>query len=58
MTQTKTIVINFAINSLIFYVIGRTIRGHQTGLRLGLVGGIVSGLVTWHIDTQSEETHD
>ena len=49
MTEIKNFTINFALNSLIFYVIGRKVRDHQTGLRLGLIGGVVSGLIAWRI---------
>lgn len=54
MTLKKNLVINFALNSLLFYVIGRKLRGHRTGLRLGVIGGILSGLTVWYIDTRSE----
>jgi hypothetical protein len=58
MTPRKNLTINFALNSLIFYVLGRKLRGHQTGLRLGLIGGALSGFVVWYIDAQSDGTDD
>lgn len=57
MALKKNIAINVVLNSLIFYVIGRTLRDHQTGLRLGLIGGILSGTTVWYVDTQTEGAH-
>lgn len=52
----KNIAINFVLNALIFYVIGRKLRGHQAGVRFGLLGGVLSGLTVWYVDTQAEGT--
>ena len=56
MTKAKDFAINFVLNSLIFYVIGRKIRGHRTGLRLGLIGGTISVLAVWYTHAKSDAT--
>lgn len=56
MTLAKNLAINSALNGLLFYGIGRKLRGHRTGVRLGLVGGILSGFAVWYIDTRSDDT--
>lgn len=54
MTRPKTLVINVAINSLLFYAVGRWVRGHRSGVALGIVGGIVSGISVSRIDQEAE----
>jgi hypothetical protein len=34
MTWTKTIAVNIVLNAILFYVIGRWLRGHRTGVRV------------------------
>jgi hypothetical protein len=58
MNPIPTVAINFGLNSLIFYAIGRKLGGHRTGVRLGLIGGIVSALAALYTGTQSENSHD
>ena len=58
MNPIPTVAINFVLNGLIFYAIGRKLRGHQTGVRLGLVGGIVSALAALYIGINSEDPND
>jgi hypothetical protein len=53
MNRLGTVAVNFALNALIFYVIGRKFRGHRTGVRLGLAGGIVSALAALYIEARS-----
>jgi hypothetical protein len=53
MNRIRTGAINFALNALIFYIIGRKLRGHRTGVRLGLAGGIVSALAALYIEARS-----
>ena len=56
MTLGKNLAINFGLNGLLFYGVGRKLRGHQTGLRLGVIGGVLSVLTVWYIDTRFEDT--
>jgi hypothetical protein len=58
MTRKTNVVMNFALNALIFYGIGRKLKGHQTGVRLGLAGGLFSALVASRMDSQPGETDD
>jgi hypothetical protein len=58
MNSLPTVAINFGLNDLIFYAIGRKLGGHRTGVRLGLIGGIVSALAALYIGTKSEDSHD
>lgn len=55
MSRTANFVINVALNGLVFYAIGRTLRDHRTGLRLGLVLGLVSGFATVVMEDRIEE---
>lgn len=56
MGRSKNLVINFTINAVIFYLIGRKLRGHGTGVKLGVAGGLVSALVAGRMDNPSRET--
>ena len=58
MTRTSNVAINVILNSVVFYVLGRKLRDHRTGLRLAVAGGIVSALVTWLIDTRAADSPD
>lgn len=58
MTRKTNLVVNFALNGLIFYAIGRKLKGHKTGVRLGLAGGLFSALVASRMDSQPGDTAD
>jgi hypothetical protein len=44
MNETKNYVVNVAINSVLLYLIGRKVRGHGAGVKLGLLGGVLAFL--------------
>lgn len=58
MSRATNLFVNFAINGLIFYLVGRKVRNHQTGLKVGLVGGLLSVLSTGIMDSRSDATQD
>jgi hypothetical protein len=53
MSRGTNVLVNFVLNGLLLYVIGRKLRGHRTGLGLGLAFGALSGLVTWVLDSRA-----
>jgi hypothetical protein len=50
MRRTRDLVVNFLVNGLLFYLLGRRFRDHRTGLGLGAALGLVSVGVTMAVD--------
>lgn len=52
MRRSTDIAVNFAVNGLVFYLIGRKLRDHRTGMILGIIGGFI-GITGFFISDSS-----
>lgn len=55
MNAKQSLVLNAIINCLVLYAIGRAIKGHKAGVRLGLIGGLLSSFAVYVVDTRTPD---
>jgi hypothetical protein len=55
MRRPIDIAVNFAVNGLAFYLIGRKLRDHRTGMLLGIIGGFI-GIMGFFIRDSTADT--
>lgn len=54
MKRTTNVVYNAILHGFLAYLLGRLVRGHRTGIRLGVAVGTLWGVATWVIYGRAE----
>ncbi|WP_436932796.1 hypothetical protein [Halosimplex halobium] len=49
MDRTRSAVLNFAINFLVGYAVGRVLRDRDTGVRAGVALGTLGAVASWRL---------
>jgi hypothetical protein len=52
--RTGTVAVDAVVNGLVFYAVGRALRGHRAGLRLGVAGGVLAALAALSVGSGVE----
>lgn len=53
--RVETVVLNLVVNGLLFYGVGRALRGHRAGVGLGLAAGLLAAGTALSLDGRSGE---